>query len=77
MVQSIEEIFDDIKDVELCKLCDLDCWCQLKIVLYDIVDIVVYIIIDMMDMLFGNYISIYVSMIVLVFFSLDFFIFDF
>lgn len=77
MAQSIEETFVDIKDAELCKLRDLDCWCQLKTVLHDTVDTAVHIITDMMDMLSGNYTSTHASMTVLVFFSLDFFTFDF
>ena len=62
MAQSIEEIFDDIKDAEPCKLRDLDCWCQLKTVVHDIVDTAVHIITDMMDMLSGNYASTHASM---------------
>lgn len=67
MAQSVEETFDDIKDAELCKLRDVECWRQLQIVLHDTVDTAVQIITDMMDTLSGNYGSTHASMTTLLF----------
>ena len=65
MAQSVEETFVDIKDAELCKLRDVDCWCQLESVVHDTVHTAVDIISDMMDMLSGNYCSTHASMTVM------------
>lgn len=67
MAQSVEETFDDIKDAELCKLRDVECWRQLQTVLHDTVDTAVHIITDMMDTLSGNYGSTHASMTTLLF----------